>query len=1347
MSQFKAIKGDFIMSNHKIARFFLLTLFSLCLSIPLSYSSDSGVYKHTIGIDVPEPSIEEGIIAIENYSTCSIPGNPALPQNGVNFVVHPDIDWDTLAVSVTEEKSSTLYVIQPIKPVPPAILDIFENDIHIKEEYFGENRDIVDGMDMEIYGANRFYPDSPVKILPYSQIRKWNIARILFYPVRYNPVTGELLIIRNAKISISYSLKDTRLFLDEKAALFKDSVADARVADITVNFDEMKSFYENQEFATVKEGNESEPLSTTYNYIIITTNYIRSNSTKLNNYVAHKQAQFYTVLVKTVEEIEAEYTRALKPHLFETTDDRADRIRAFLKDKYIAYGTQWLMLIGNPTPGTGDVPMKYCDPDQYDAPTDSYYSDLTGRWDLDGDTLYGEHPDDAGTGGVDFAGPELYVCRIPNYSTNLTSLDSILQKIITYENDMANESWRKSCLMPNPIDSSDSYGQEGNLSPVTMVEYIKNNALIPAGFSYYRILEHKYNWYPINVTPDPEKTPANPGYTNITYYDSTRRFFAALNTTSSDVSAYTIGEMTDNNNSTYYETTNMQPNHWLQFKQTNSNLLNANYNPNRVIIRSTNKAYLPQKFIIQMASDGSFSDAYTIITETDANAHAVADGSYWKLQYDYPASMNCVSYRRYFRLKYTGESAQATVRINEFQVYTEQHLSIKPYVIPEWKNGYGICYYNTHGSATTAADVIDYTECSQLDNNKPSFVFSKACQNAWPENSNNLCYSLLKNGAIADLAATRTSYGLGDAGYPKLFPRLCGQNKRFGQTLAEMYSQMAINGELGWGGLFADCMRFNIYGDPTVALRADAELDGMPYWWELHYGLNPAVNDADGDLDNDGFTNYEEYINGTDPTVSDNNPPDTPTLISPDDGALGVGMTPTLVASAFSDPDGDTHQNTRWQVDNNSDFSSPEWDSGDSYQASTQTTVSPGVLIDGINYWRVRYKDHHGSWSGWSDYRSFNTHIATTIYIDDETDPLEDGSFEHPFDSFQEAINVAFDGDTIIVLDGTYKGSGNKNIDFKGKAITIKSQKGARKTVIDCENSGRGFIFFRGETPSSVLDGFTITNANFNEDGGAIYCENSSATIQNCILTGNSSLGGGAMECYNSQNLKMINCLIAENYGAYLGGGLVIGESTATLSNCTIVNNQTDNYGIGGGIYNYESVINLINCIVWDNTPDEIYDDSSIPVEAIYSDIKGGSTFPGVGNINSDPEFASESIYSYYLSHSDLQGVQSPCVNTGSDSAANLGLDQMTTRTDQGYDAGVVDMGFHYPPEIPVKITSITTNGNDITIEWNAQPAVSYTVQWSTDMLLWHDVPVGETGTWTDTNASGFIFKLYRVVE
>lgn len=49
---------------------------------------------------------------------------------------------------------------------------------------------------------------------------------------------------------------------------------------------------------------------------------------------------------------------------------------------------------------------------------------------------------------------------------------------------------------------------------------------------------------------------------------------------------------------------------------------------------------------------------------------------------------------------------------------------------------------------------------------------------------------------------------------------------------------------------------------------ADTDNDGMPDEWEKKFDLNPAdAADNVADDDNDGYTNLEEYLNGTDPTT------------------------------------------------------------------------------------------------------------------------------------------------------------------------------------------------------------------------------------------------------------------------------------------------------------------------------------------------------------------------------------------------------------------------------------------------------------------------------------------------
>jgi len=55
----------------------------------------------------------------------------------------------------------------------------------------------------------------------------------------------------------------------------------------------------------------------------------------------------------------------------------------------------------------------------------------------------------------------------------------------------------------------------------------------------------------------------------------------------------------------------------------------------------------------------------------------------------------------------------------------------------------------------------------------------------------------------------------------------------------------------------------------TMDGDTDSDCDRQPDWWELEYGLNHLRDDADEDLDGDGYTNYQEYLKGTDPRVED----------------------------------------------------------------------------------------------------------------------------------------------------------------------------------------------------------------------------------------------------------------------------------------------------------------------------------------------------------------------------------------------------------------------------------------------------------------------------------------------
>jgi parallel beta-helix repeat protein len=156
------------------------------------------------------------------------------------------------------------------------------------------------------------------------------------------------------------------------------------------------------------------------------------------------------------------------------------------------------------------------------------------------------------------------------------------------------------------------------------------------------------------------------------------------------------------------------------------------------------------------------------------------------------------------------------------------------------------------------------------------------------------------------------------------------------------------------------------------------------------------------------------------------------------------------------------------------------------------------------------------------------------------------------YSTIQGAINDAVDGHSVQVAPGTYV----ENIDFLGKAITVKSTDGPEVTIIDGSKSGSVVTFSNGETGTSVLDGFTITNGSA-FCGGGICCIASSPTITNNSILQNSVIfgDGSGIYCVRSSP-TIINNTITDNAN---GAGIYCDEvSEATISDNIISGVQGD---------------------------------------------------------------------------------------------------------------------------------------------------------------------------------------------
>ena len=341
----------------------------LFLSIPAITSNQ----EMEITLTIPSYTISRvgdyDVITMEGFFNRGPPGYPALPQKIIDVEVPRDADLDSVKMTLSGEQTEDLmgsYLIGPA-PLPAPGYDY--------TPFKG-------GKDTSIYGTDAWYPQTYVEILRTFQTRDGKFVRLQYTPFQYNPVTFGLRLTWTSKVILSWT---------------------------------------SQPFRTLgaKAGGPG--------YVIVTTNTIVANSTRLKAFVNFLQLQGFTVHTIT----ENHYGAA-------TGQQRAINIRNWLQANYIINNIRYVLLVGDPDPDdptTGDtfgtIPMMMCWPNPGSTadqtPTDYFYADLTGNWDSDGDTHFGEFGQDL----VDF-GPEVYVGRVPVYGSDYTSLDSIFTKFMAF---------------------------------------------------------------------------------------------------------------------------------------------------------------------------------------------------------------------------------------------------------------------------------------------------------------------------------------------------------------------------------------------------------------------------------------------------------------------------------------------------------------------------------------------------------------------------------------------------------------------------------------------------------------------------------------------------------------------------------------------------------------------------------------------------------------------------------------------------------------------------------------------------------------------------------------------------
>jgi len=359
----------------------------------------------------------EGVrIDIEGFSYLSVIGKPMLPVKNLLIALPSGCTFENVEVTAFYPvELPGLYDIMPYPMIYPLDMDrsLVES---IQSEWYKNNENT--------YSANDVYPEEIVNLETVGSLRKYSYVSLSFCPFRYYPMSGRLFYIDSCEIVIQYTTASGKGNSQIIEDMNKDTLFDSKASSLFINFDQIKEFYQPNDIV----------LSSTFDsfeYVVITSDDfvdLVSNS----DFISWKTDLGFNVKIITL----SDELITSQPGI-----DLAEQIRNFLREYYISWGVQYVLIVGDYT----TIPMRYCSPNPDNlygtVPTDSYYADLSypdsESWNSNGDSFYGVYGQD----NPDFLA-EVYVGRIP--TSDISRLAYTLNKIVTFEQDTGG--WKNNAL-------------------------------------------------------------------------------------------------------------------------------------------------------------------------------------------------------------------------------------------------------------------------------------------------------------------------------------------------------------------------------------------------------------------------------------------------------------------------------------------------------------------------------------------------------------------------------------------------------------------------------------------------------------------------------------------------------------------------------------------------------------------------------------------------------------------------------------------------------------------------------------------------------------------------------------
>ncbi len=197
-----------------------------CAEIAKAVVRESGESHFLIDFEAPRPTFGwdelEGnlydVVKVAGCESIGEPGRPDVPFLGFLLAVPSDCEPSANCESAQDEEFFGFHVA----PSPRFVRAELGETVALEPRF---------ELDEEQYNTDAYYPDSIVEAEYFGVLRGQPLIRVMVFPVRFNPVSGSLQVIKRATFTVHFERDSTKSRCSRAGVLYSEIGSSSRMVD------------------------------------------------------------------------------------------------------------------------------------------------------------------------------------------------------------------------------------------------------------------------------------------------------------------------------------------------------------------------------------------------------------------------------------------------------------------------------------------------------------------------------------------------------------------------------------------------------------------------------------------------------------------------------------------------------------------------------------------------------------------------------------------------------------------------------------------------------------------------------------------------------------------------------------------------------------------------------------------------------------------------------------------------------------------------------------------------------------------------------------------------------------